>query len=166
MTPTMIRAAGLLGTAVYAAFIGWLFAAQPRSAAEVRGGVAASLGAYAIDQASFDEGLAFFRREQFVEARAAFGRADPALRDPRTQFYVAYSYYRQGWGRVFSDDTLFRQGLDAVTRAMAASPDGRVVVADPDLGMQSADELRAELERGLTREASDLDPRRVLRGRK
>lgn len=166
MTPTAIRVAGLIGALAYAAFIAWLHAAQPSSPAEVRGGVAATFGAYSIDQASFDEGLAFFRQDQFVEARAAFSRADPGQRDARTQFYIAYSYYRQGWGRVFNDDTLFRQGLDAVNRAVAVSPGGRVSVTDPDLEMHSADELRAELERGLTREASDLDPRRLLRGRK
>ena len=166
MTPTAIRVAGMAGALVYASFITWLFAAQPQSAAEVRGGVAATLGAYRIDQASFDEALRFFRRDQFVEARAAFARADPGQQDARTQFYVAYSYYRQGWGRVFNDDDLFRKGLEAVDRAMAVSPGGRVQVADPDLGMPSADELRAELERGLTREASDFDPRKLLRVRK
>ncbi len=166
MTPSAVRVVGLLGALAYAGFIAWLYAAQPRSPAEVRGGVAATLGAYSIDQASFDEALTFFRRGQFAEARTAFARADPGQRDARTQFYIAYSYYRQGWGRVFNDDTLFRQGLDAVNRAVAVSPGGRVIVTDPDLEMHSADELRAELERGLTREASDLDPRRLLRGRK
>jgi tetratricopeptide (TPR) repeat protein len=133
---------------------------------EVRGGVAASLGAYRVDQATFDEGLRFFRADQFVEARAAFQRADPAQRDARTQFYIAYSYYRQGWGRLYSDDELFRRGLEAVDRAIAAAPDSRVAVTDANLKMTSADELRAELERGLTRDASDFNPIRVFRERK
>nr|MBA3887164.1 hypothetical protein [Acidobacteriota bacterium] len=82
------------------------------------------------------------------------------------QFYVAYSFYRQGWGRLYSDDALFKQGLEAVDRAIAVAPGRRIVVDDPDLGMQSADELRAELQRGLTREASDFNPMRVFRPRK
>ena len=48
-----------------------------------------------------------------------------------TQFYIAYSWYRQGWGRVYSDDDMFAQGLMAVNRAIAVAPDGRVRVDDP-----------------------------------
>jgi hypothetical protein len=128
--------------------------------------VAVALGVYHVDEPSFREGLEFFRRDQFAEARAAFDRADPAQRDAKTQFYVAYSYYRQGWGRLYNDDALFRQGLAAVDRAIAVAPGGRFRVADPDLKLQSGDELKAELERGLTRELSDLNPFRVLQDRK
>jgi hypothetical protein len=53
-----------------------------------------------------------------------------------------------------------------VDLAIALAPSHRLVVDDADLGMKSADELRAELERGLTREASDLNPLRVFRPRK
>jgi hypothetical protein len=166
MSATVIRAAGLCATAVYAVFIGWLLGTQPRTAAEIRGGVSASIGAYRIDQASFDEGLAFFRNDQFEEARAAFERADPAQRDAVTRFYIAYSYYRQGWGRLYSDDVLFARGLEAVTRAIEVAPGGRLRVDDPDLRMHSADELKAELQRGLTRETSDLNPLRLLQERK
>jgi hypothetical protein len=166
VSDTVVRAIGLSATAVYGAFVVWLFASQPRTLAEVTGGVAAQVGAYRIDEPALAAGLAFFRRDQFVEARSAFARADPAERDARTQFYVAYSYYRQGWGRIYNDDELFRQGLASVDRAIAVAPGGRVVVDDPDLQMHSSDELRAELERGLTRELSDLNPLRVLRERK
>jgi hypothetical protein len=166
MNEAVVRAGGLVITGVYAAFIGWLLAAQPRTMAEVRGGLSASIGAYRVDASSFDEGLAFFRDDRFVESRAAFARADPAVRDPRTQFYVAYSYYRQGWHRTHGDDQLYRAGLQAVDRAIALAPNGRVVVDDPELVMRSADELKAELEAGLTRDLSDLDPRRLWQPRK
>jgi hypothetical protein len=82
------------------------------------------------------------------------------------QFYIAYAYYREGWGRLYNDDTLFGKGLTAVDKAIALAPGGRLVVDDPDLQMHSADELRAELQRGLTRDASDLNPLRVLGTRK
>ena len=166
ITAAMLRPLGLLFACAYAAVIVWLYSAQPQTMAEMTGGLAAEVGAYRIDQQAFDDGLAFFRRDQFEEARAAFGRADPAQRDARTQFYIAYSYYRQGWGRLYNDDELFKQGLAAVDRASAIAPDGRLVVEDRNLGMKSADELRAELQRGLTREASDLNPLRLLDTRK
>jgi hypothetical protein len=166
MNEAVVRAGGLVITSTYAAFIGWLLAAQPRTIAEVRGGLTASIGAYRIDETSFDQGLAFFRNDRFVESRAAFARADPAVRDSRTQFYIAYSYYRQGWHRTHGDDHLYRAGLEAVDRAIALAPNGRVVVDDPGLLMHTADELKAELEAGLTRDLSDLDPRRLWQPRK
>ncbi len=150
----------------YAGIIVWLYASQPQTVAQVTGGLTASIGAYKVDDQAKTDGLRFFRQDQFAEARAAFGRADPAQRDAVVQFYVAYSFYRQGWGRLYSDDALFKQGLEAVDRAIAVAPGRRIVVDDPDLGMQSADELRAELQRGLTREASDFNPMRVFRPRK
>ena len=160
------RAIGLTMVIGYAVVIGWLFAAQPRTMAEAVGGVSASLGAYAIDEQAFDDGLTFFRNDQFVEARAAFARADPAVRDARTQFYVAYSFYRQGWHRTHRDDALYAQGLTAVDRAIALAPGGRLVVDDDTLQMRSADELKAELEAGRTRDLSDFNPLRVLDARK
>ncbi len=166
MRDSAIRIVGAAAAVAYAVFIAWVSVSQPRSMAEVTGGLTASIGAYRIDEVAFDDGLAFFRADKFVEARAAFARADPAMRDPLTQFYVAYSYYRQGWGRLSSDDDLFRQGIAAVDRARAVAPDGRIVVDDETLGLRTADELRAELEAGITREMSDFNPLRVLRERK
>lgn len=162
----MVRAAGLGLSIVYAILIVWLYAAQPQTVAEVTGGLSAGVGAYRPDAQAVQDGLAFFHRDEFPESRAAFDRADPAHRDPHVQFYVAYSYYRQGWGRVYSDDDLFTKGLEAVDRAIAAAPDHRVVVDDPALDMHTADELRAELTRGVTRELSDFNPLRVFRHRR
>jgi hypothetical protein len=166
MTPRVMRVTGLVSSVVYAAFIGWLYVRQPQTIAQVTGGVASTIGAYAIDRASFDDGLRFFRNGQFVEARAALHRADSADRDPPTQFYIAYSYYRQGWGRLYVDRLLFQSGLEAANRASALAPGGRLVVDDPDLAMKSIDELKAELERGLTRDISDLNPLKIFRARK
>ena len=114
--------------------------------------MAASVGAYRVDPVNFQEGLQLPQRP-FPEARAAFERADPARQDAPTQFYIAYSYYRQGWGRLYKDDALFGQGLEVVDRAIARAPGGRLVVADPTLRMRTADELRAELQRGLVQRA-------------
>lgn len=166
MREPFIRVAGLVLAAGYASFLGWLFAAQPRTVAEAVGGVAARVGAYAIDAQALEDGLAHFRNDRFSEARAAFSRADPALRDARTQFYVAYSFYREGWHRTHRDDALYRLGLAAVDRAIALAPGGRIIVDDANLQMQSADELKAELERGLATSASDWNPLRVFESRR
>lgn len=160
-----LRAAGLVASAMALLFVGWLFTTQPASVVEITGGVARTVGAYHVDAAQFEEGRELFVRESFEAARAAFERADPARLDPRTQFYVAYSYYREGWGRFSHDDALYAKGLAALDRAIEVAPDGRVVVDDPELGMHSADELRVELRRGMTREWSDFNPMKVLRSR-
>jgi hypothetical protein len=163
---SVVRVAGLVLCGSYAALIVWLYASQPQTRAEAIGGLAATVGIYQIDRQAFEEGLAFFRGDKFDEARLAFHRADPAQRDAVTQFYVAYSYYRQGWGRLSSDDELFEQGVAAVNRAIALAPSNRLVVQDDTLGMRTTDELKAELERGLRRDASDFNPLRILDRRK
>lgn len=166
MREDVVRAAGLAFAAGYGALIIWTYASQPQTVAQMAGGLTASVGAYRVDAQAFEDGLAFFRRDQFVEARAAFARADPAERDARTQFYIAYSYYREGWGRLSHDDALYAKGLAALDRAIEVAPDGRVVVDDdPSLGLRTADELRVELRRGMTREWNDLNPLRIFRSR-
>jgi hypothetical protein len=53
-----------------------------------------------------------------------------------------------------------------VDRAIARAPGGRMVVTDPNLGMHTADELRAELQRGLQHGMADLNPAKVFEPRK
>ena len=166
MREQIVRGGGLVLAIVYASVIVWTYVQQPQTVSQLTGGLSAGVGAYRIDEQAFADGLAFFKKDQFVEARAAFARADPAEQDAKTQFYTAYSYYRQGWGRVYSDDVLFREGLKRVDKSIALAPAGRLVVDDPNLRMRTADELRAELEAGLKRDASDFNPLRVLRDRK
>jgi tetratricopeptide (TPR) repeat protein len=165
-SPALIRSAGLLVAATYATFIGWIYVAQPRTLREVRGGVAASIGAYRIDAVAFEEGRRFFRADRFAEARRAFDRADAAQRDARTQYYIAYAFLREGWGRVYADDALYRQAQVALQRALAASPDGVVRVDDdPNLTLKTSDEMAETLARGLRREAADLNPLSMLEKR-
>jgi len=166
MREPVLRGAGLAFSLAYAAVVAWLYVTQPQTVAQVTGGFASIVGTYKVDPQAFADGLRFFRTNQFVEARAALLRADPAERDAQVQFYIAYSYYREGWGRLYSDDALFGKGLIAVDKAIALAPGGRLVVDDPDLQMKSGDELRAELQRGLVKDASDFNPLRVFGGRK
>ena len=166
MRDRSVRVVGLALAICYATFIIWLYVRQPQTLAEVTGGLTATVGAYRINQQAFDDGLALFRRDQHEAARAAFARADPAGQDARTQFYIAYSFYRSGWGRVYQDNELFRKGLAHVDAAIALAPGSRLVIDDSEIAMHTADELRAELAEGLRVEASDFNPMRVFRARK
>jgi hypothetical protein len=165
MKPTVIRSAGLVLTLAYGSLIVWTYANQPRTVAEMTGGITASVGAYQIDRASFDAGLRFFHEDKFLEARSAFARADPAKQDAATQFYIAYSFLREGWGRVYYDDALLKQAQATLEHAIEVAPGGRIAVTDPTLTLTTSDELRAEIARGLTHDASDLNPFKVLRKR-
>ncbi|HYE64966.1 MAG TPA: hypothetical protein VD966_05255 [Pyrinomonadaceae bacterium] len=166
MRHRLIQSIGIAWTVLYAAFIIWIYATEPRTFKEVATSAEVAAGTYQVDQARFDAALALFRREQYRAARDEWGRADPARRDARTQFYLAYAFYREGWGRAYNDDALFRQGLEAVNRAIGLAPDGTLIVEDTDLQMQTATELKAELEQGIERSWSDLNPLRVLSTRK
>src|SRR5262245_32587276 len=166
MRESAVRGIGLSVVTAYALLIGWLYLRQPQTFAQVTGGLSAAVGAYSVDEQAFADGLRFFHNDQFAEARLAFARADPATRDARTEFYIAYSYYRQGWGRMYHADRLYTEGLAAIDRAAALAPGGRLVVDDPSLAMHTADELKAELEAGTHVDASDFNPARVFRTRK
>jgi tetratricopeptide (TPR) repeat protein len=165
-TARLIPALGVAWTLLYAAFVVWLYATAPRSFAEVTTQASVAAGTYEVDRARFEAGRELFLREQYQAARDEWSRADPARRDARTQFYVAYSFYRQGWGRVYNDDELFRQGLEAADRAIALSPDAPLTVDDPELKIHSAAELKAELEKGTERTIDDFNPLKVFRERK
>ena len=166
MQSRIIQVAGLAFTIAYAALIVWIYATEPRTFKEVATGVEVAAGTYQVNQEKFNSALDLFRREQFRAARDEWQRADPAQGDARTQFYIAYSFYREGWGRVFYDQQLFKQGLEAVNRAIALASTSPLTVDDPNLQMHSAAELRAELEQGTERSWSDVNPLKVLRTRK
>jgi hypothetical protein len=149
MRDSVIRAIGLaLAGSSFAAIV-WVYSRQPQTLAEATGALSASVGAYHADEQAFADGLRLFRGDQFAASRLAFDRADPAHQDAWTQFYIAYSYYREGWGRVYVDKDLYARGLDAINRAIASAPRGRIVVDDANLQMRSGDELKAELEAGV-----------------
>src|SRR6476646_8747484 len=138
---------------------------QPATLPEVTGSLTSSVGVYRIDQARFDAGLAYFRGDRFLEARDAFAQADPARQDPTVQFYTAYSYLREGWGRVYNDAALYRTGKAALDHARELAPHGTILVNDSTLRLHSAEELDAEFNRGLNHGVSDLNPMRLLRER-
>lgn len=150
--------------AVGLTFIAFLYWSQPRSLAEVTIKGSVAIGTYSIDKAEFERGLTLFRSEDFVGSRVAFDRADPEKRDAATQFYVAYSYYRQGWGRISNDDAMFAEGLKAVDRVIAIDANFRST--DSTLMMRTASELKKEFEEGLKLTVDDLNPLKLTRERK
>src|SRR5438046_6884428 len=141
-----IQIVGVIWTLVYASLIVWIYATEPRSFKEVAINTQVAAGIYEINQEKFNNGLTLFRRDQFRAARDEWAGADPAQRDPRTQFYIAYACYREGWGRVYYDNTLFNEGLRAVNRAINLNPKGTLVVGDANLEMRTAAELKGEHE--------------------
>ncbi|MDQ1592648.1 MAG: hypothetical protein QOG71_3275 [Pyrinomonadaceae bacterium] len=166
MQPNLIKSAGIAWTILYAAFVVWLYATAPRSFTEATTGASVVAGTYAVDEARFRAARELFGREQYAAARDEWARGDPAVRDARTQFYIAYAFYREGWGRVYNDDALFRQGLDAINRAIQLSPAGALSVDDPELKIHSAAELKAELQQGTESSLGDLNPLKIVRERK
>ncbi len=164
MQHRLIQSVGVAWTLLYAVFIIWIYATEPRTFKEVAAGAEIAAGTYQIDKEKFATALQLFRQEKFRAARDEWSRADPQQQDALTQFYIAYAFYREGWGRVYNDDALFRQGVEAVNRAI--NLDGALKVDDAELQMHTPAELKAELEQGAERSVDDLNPLRVLRQRK
>ena len=166
MKTKVIQIAGLALTIAYATFIIWIYATEPRTFKEVTTSAEVAAGTYQINQEKFDAGRSLFLREQFRAARDEWQLADPAQGDARTQFYIAYSFYREGWGRVYYDQDLFKQGLEAANRAANLTSAAPLTVDDPNLNMHTVAELKTELAQGVERSWSDVNPLKVLRIRK
>ena len=175
MNERYIQILGLIVTVAYGVFVAFLYAAEPRSIEEIT--IKAKLtvetavtkgqvmtGTYTVDLEKFSQGLQAFRQDNFIAARDSFDRADPEKRDAKTQYYVAYSFYRQGWGRVSNDDALFKQALESVQRVTMLDANFRS--DDANLQLRTPAELRNELEEGMKVTADDFNPLRLVRERK
>ena len=166
MQRKFIEIAGVVWTVAYAILIVWLYATEPRSFKDIATNTQVAAGVYEINQARFNNGLTLFRRDQFRAARDEWTAADPAQKDARTQFYIAYAFYREGWGRTYDDNALFTEGLAAINRAINLNPNGTIVVDDPNLQMHTAAEVKSELEQGTETSWTDLNPLKLFRQRK
>lgn len=169
-----IQILGIVLAAFYGVFVVFLYAAEPRSLEEITTKAVETVqnaatkgqvitGTYEIDRVKFNESLLAFRQDNFAAARDAFLRADPERRDAKVQFYIAYSYYRQGWGRVTNDDVLFKHALESLERVAMLDRDFRS--DDADLKLRTPAELRNELEEGLRVTTDDFNPLKVFRER-
>ena len=175
MSEKHIQLTGIFLTAVYAIFIAWLYWVEPKSLEEVPAKAQTTIenvttktqvaiGTYEVNQAKFNEGLAAFRQDNFIVARDNFEKADTEKRDAKTQFYIAYSFYRQGFGKVSNDDVLFKSGLEQVNRVIAL--DRNFKSDDANLQTKTPVELKNEFEEGLKVTAGDFNPLKVFRERK
>jgi tetratricopeptide (TPR) repeat protein len=170
-----IQVLGICLTVVYGVFVAWLYIVAPKSLKDLPTKAQQTIesatstaqvmtNTYEIDRAEFNQGLMFFSKENYIGARQSFAKADPEKRDARTQFYIAYSFYRQGWGRVTNDDALFRQALETTNRVIEL--DNNFKSDDAGLQMKTPAELKAELEQGLQVTAEDFNPLKLFRERK
>jgi hypothetical protein len=159
-----IHALTLLLVAAGLGFITFIYVSQPKTIAEVATKGSVAIGTYDVDQTELSRGLELFRRDSFPAARSAFDRADPEKRDPAVQFYIAYSFYREGWGRFSNDDALFAVALTAANRVDSLKPN--FSATDPALAMKTTAELKTELEEGLKITSGDFNPLKLARERK
>ena len=166
---------GIFITAICGLLIVWLYVAAPKSLTELPSKAQSTIdraatttqiltNTYEIDQTKFNDGLEAFRADNFVAARDNFAKADAEKRDAKTQFYTAYSFYRQGFGKIYNDDALFKQGLEYTNQVILL--DKNFKSDDANLQMQTPAELKNELEEGLKITAGDFNPLKVLRARK
>jgi hypothetical protein len=174
--PKHIQILGIVLSSIFGVFILFVYATSPRSIAELRSKAADTvdkalntgqvvMGTYQADELKFQRALVLFRNQDYPGSRAMFDEADPEKRDGITQFYIAYSFYRQGWGRFSSDDELFNRGLEIAKRAQTLLG-GDFVSDDPDLKLKTPASLVNELEEGLRVSADDFNPLRALNERK
>lgn len=170
-----IQILGIALTLFYGVFVVWLYWVEPKNLEEVSIKAQETVqqattkaqvitNTYEIDQEKFNEGLQAFREDNFILARDSFEKADKEKRDAKTQFYIAYTYYRQGWGRFSNDDELFQKGLEQINNVIKADNDYRS--DDPNLKLQTPVELKNEFEEGLRVTASDFNPLKITRERK
>lgn len=159
MQHKLIQSVGIAWTMLFAIFIIWIYATEPRSLKEVANKTSVNIGTYKIDQPKFDAALQMFKNKNYAAARDEFERADPEHRDFRTQFYIAYSLYRDGCNWLRGDDTLYQQAMEAVERAIALVPEGsNYAVNDEgvDIQLHTPSELKAEIDEGLHATIGDL----------
>jgi hypothetical protein len=169
-----IQIVGIVVAAVYFVFIAFLYIAEPRSLADISTKAVTTVqdavtkgtvitGTYEIDRAKFNEALALFRADNFIAARDLFQKADPERRDAATQYYIAYAFYRQGWGRLSNDDEMFSAALKQLDVVDQIDPN--FVASDNDLKLKRPVELRHELEEGMRVTADDFNPLKLVRER-
>ena len=166
---------GIVLTAFYGVFVAWIYIAEPKTLTELPTKAQETIekatttaqvmtNTYEIDQIKFNEGLTAFRADNFIVARDSFEKADTERRDAKTQFYIAYSFYRQGFGRFSNDDELFQKGLEQINRVVLL--DKNFKADDGNLQIKTPVELKNEFEEGLKVTASDFNPLKIMRERK
>jgi hypothetical protein len=143
---------------IYGVIIIWLYVRQPRSFAEIKTQAAIETNVYSIKQENFDEAMKQFNAGQYAVAIDQFKLADPAEGDAKTQFYIAYSYYRLGHGRFTDNDEMFQKGLAAIDHCIASAANHIFEIDREDLEIKNAGQLRARFQEGLEVTPADFNP--------
>lgn len=142
MKDEQVRIVGLVVAAVLTAFVVSVYVNQPQIISETLAGI----GLAQVDREAFERGRDLFHQDEFVAARLEFERADPSRADAKTQFYTAYSYYREGCGFFRQNDELLEEGLEPVERAIARATDGDFPGDDRDIDLKTPEALKEEIE--------------------
>lgn len=158
-----LQITGLLVAILYGAFIVWLYVRQPRTFEEFKTQASIEVNSYQVKQENFDEAMKQFNEGRYEVAVEQFGIADPAASDPRTQFYIAYSYYMLGRGRIYDDNEKFEKGLAAIDRCLKHAPNNIFEVDRSDLEIRNAGQLRQRFKEGLEVTPSDFNPLNILK---
>jgi tetratricopeptide (TPR) repeat protein len=153
-----VQVTGLVIALSYGLSIIWLYVRQPRSLQELKTQAAVETNLYRIKQENFDEGVKQFNNGQYKIAVEQFEMADPAQSDAATQFYIAYSYYLLGRGKLYDDDEMFKKGLEAVDRCIRSAPNNIFETDRAGLEIRSAAALRQRLKEGIEVSPSDFNP--------
>jgi tetratricopeptide (TPR) repeat protein len=153
-----VQITGLVIALIYGLSIIWLYVRQPRSFQELKTQVAVETNVYRIKRENFDEALKQFNAGQYKVAIEQWKVADPAQSDPATQYYIAYSYYLLGRGKLYDDDEMFRKGLAAIERCLGSAPNNIFEIDRADLEIRNAAALRQRLKDGLEVSPSDFNP--------
>lgn len=170
-----IQILGIALTLFYGVFVAWLYWVSPKSLEDASFKAKETVekatstarvvtNTYEVDKGKFARGLNVFRQDNFVLARDLFERADKEKRDAETQFYIAYTFYRQGWGRFSNNDELFQKGLEQVNRVIKIDENFRS--KDTNLQLRTPIELKDEFSEGLRITADDFNPLKLARERK
>jgi hypothetical protein len=131
-----MQIAGLALTIAYAAFIVWIYATEPRTFKEVATSAEVASGTYQINQEKFDIRVTLCSCATSFGRRATNGSARIRRRAMRERsFNIAYSFYREGWGRVYYDQALFKQGWEAPTAPPTLVSTVKLTIDDPNLQM-------------------------------
>jgi tetratricopeptide (TPR) repeat protein len=145
-------------TALYGFIIVWLYVHQPQSLSELKVQASVQANVYHVNEPNFDEAIKEFDSGDYNSAIGQFKLADPAQKDPASQYYVAYSYYLLGRGRIFNDEDMFNKAIEAVNRCLDNAPDHIFQLDRADLEIKNADTLRQKLVEGLKHTLPSLNP--------
>jgi len=153
-----IQVLGLATSVLYASFIVWVYARRPQSLAELKTQASIQANVYHINQQNFDEAIKEFDTGDYNSAIGQLKLADPAQKDPTSQYYIAYSYYLLGRGRIFNDEDMFNRAIEAIDRCLDNAPNHIFEIDRGDMEIKNADTLRQKLIEGLKHTMPSLNP--------